>query len=122
MPGAPAQPPARPPKPDPRPGRIGIGAGALAVLSILTVALVPVPAAEPVEDDLADDLAAVPAREVRVETRVRYVRLKRGETPPPGARTIPAAAPTPRVIVTRISAPAPAREQRSAGRTRQSGG
>ncbi|GEM_PF-3519416 len=122
MSGSSAQPPARKPKPDPRPGRIGIGAGALAVLSILTVALVPVPAAEPGADEAADDLAALPAREVRVETRVRYVRLKRGETAPPGARTIAAAAPTPRVVVTTIAAPAPARERRSAGRTRQSGG
>jgi len=117
-PPAPAGPP-RKAKPDPRPTRLGLGVGALAALSVLTLGLVQVPAAPPAEEPEAE----IPvAREVVVERRVRYVRLKRGQTPPPGARVIAAAEPTPRVLVTRVAAPAPERRSRPVARTRQSGG
>lgn len=111
--------PPRKAKPDPRPTRLGLGAGALAALSVLTLGLVQVPTAPPAEEPEAD---APVAREVVVERRVRYVRLKRGQTPPPGARVISAAEPTPRVIVTRVAAPAPERRSRPVARSRQSGG
>ncbi|MFO1541024.1 MAG: hypothetical protein ACKOTZ_11385 [Chloroflexota bacterium] len=117
-PSAPSPAPRNPP-PAALPHPLAHCASALAALSVLTVGLVAVPAAPPVEEPVAD----LPvAREVIVERRVRYVRLKRGHTPPPGARVIDAAEPTPRLLVTRIAAPAPERRSRPVARTRQSGG
>ena len=59
-------------------------AGAIAALSVMTAGLVRLPAADPVlePDPSAEPLTAVP-REVQVVKQVRYVQLKRGETPPP---------------------------------------
>ena len=125
QPPRPSAPPVKKPKPDPRPGRLGIAAGAIAALSVMTAGLVRLPAADPVlePDPSAEPLTAVP-REVQVVKQVRYVQLKRGETPPPGAKVIPAAAPTPKVVVTRVTVAAAVPRtttKRPAGRTRQSG-
>ena len=90
-PPAAGQAPARKAKPDPRPARLGIGAGAIAALSVMTVGLVRVPTADEVvlPDPTPEPIAAVP-REVRVEHRIRYVHLKRGQKAPAGATVIQA--------------------------------
>jgi hypothetical protein len=116
----PAPSPAARQRPDARPMRLGLAAGAIAALSVMAAGLVRFPAADPAT--VADDatLAEAPAPAVRVEKRIRYVQLKTGQKAPPGARVIDAAQPTPRVVVTRIQAPAPVR-RRVVTRTRQSG-
>ncbi|MFN8619405.1 MAG: hypothetical protein U0869_01500 [Chloroflexota bacterium] len=110
-------------KPDPRPMRLGLAAGAIAALSVMAAGLVRFPSADPatIADDTtaaAVDAPAVAA--VQVEKRIRYVQLKPGQKAPPGARVIDAAQPTPRVVVTRIQAPAVV-HRRVVTRTRQSG-
>ena len=108
-------------KPDPWPMRLGLGAGALAALTVMVGGMVRFPSADPAvaADDayLAD---AQPAQAVQVEKRVRYVQLKKGQKAPPGAKVIDSAQPTPRVVVTRIQQPAPVR-RKTTTRTRQSG-
>ena len=104
--------------------RLGLAAGGIAAMSIMVAGLVRFPAPDPatVADDGAPggDTAVAAPRRVKVEKRIRYVRLKPGQKAPPGARVIDAAQPTPRVVVTRIQAPAP-RRVRVVTRTRQSG-
>lgn len=101
--------------------RLGIGAGAIAALTVMIGGMVRVPGGDPTaaaEDALT---AAMPVtREVRVEKRVRYVQLKRGQKAPPGAKVIDAAQPTPRVVVTRIQQQQPAKARKVA-KSRQSG-
>ena len=120
-PGTPAVPKQRP---DARPMRLGLAAGGIAALSIMVSGLLRFPAPDPVTvaDDgaLAGDTAAAAPQRVKVEKRIRYVQLKRGQKAPPGAKVIDAAQPTPRVVVTRIQAPAK-RKVRIVTRTRQSG-
>lgn len=101
--------------------RIALGVAGVAALSVITAGLVRLPATEPISaagmDASSEVVVAQP--EVRVEKRIRYVQLKRGETAPPGARVIDGAAPTPRVVVTRVAAAPTTR--RVVVRTRQSG-
>ena len=100
--------------------RLGLGAAAIAALSVMAAGLVRFPVSDPVvADDPTTAVAAV--RETKVERRIRYVHLKPGQKAPPGAKVIDAAAPAPRVVVTRIQAPAPVRQRRTVTRTRQSG-
>ena len=112
-------------RPDPRPGRLMIGAGAVAALTIIGSGLVRVPLA-------GEEVAQVEAtrtgtsRVQKVERPVRYVRLKPGQKAPPGARVIQEAAPAPRVVVrlvppTRTTVARPTSRQ-VVTRTRQSGG
>ena len=113
-------------RPDPRPGRLMIGAGAVAALTIIGSGLVRVPVAG------EEAVAQVEATRTRtslvrkVERPVRYVRLKPGQKAPPGARVIQEAAPAPRVVVrlvppTRTTVASPTSRQ-VVTRTRQSGG
>jgi hypothetical protein len=106
-------------RPDPRPMRLGLAAGGFAALSVMVAGLVRFPVADPtaVADDVTDP-AVTTAQQVRVEKQVRYVQLKPGEKAPRGARVIDAAAPTPRVVVTRVVAQAAVRR---VAKTRQSG-
>jgi hypothetical protein len=84
-------------KPDARPMRIALGTGFLAIMSAILSAIVAPPqpvVGEPVAGAMP---AATPDAEVR---QIVYVQLKPGETAPPGARVIDAAAPTPITVVT----------------------
>jgi hypothetical protein len=84
-------------KPDARPMRIALGTGFLAVMSAVLSAIVAPPqpvVGEPVAGAMP---ATTPETQVR---QIVYVQLKPGETAPPGARVIDAAAPTPITVVT----------------------
>jgi hypothetical protein len=84
-------------KPDARPMRIALGTGFLAVMSAILSAIVAPPqpvVGEPVAGAMP---ASTPATQVQ---QIVYVQLKPGETAPPGARVIDAAAPTPITVVT----------------------
>jgi hypothetical protein len=110
-------------RPDPRPSRMLVGAGALAALSVMGGGL----ASQPIADGGDPAVAAAPRARgrhahLRVERRVRYVRLKPGQHAPPGARVIQEAAPAPRVIVRHVASPAYVTVRRPTVRTRQSGG
>lgn len=107
-------------RPDPRPARLMMGAGALAAVTVIGAGLVDYPLAT------AEDPPAAPAEATgwqveTVERPVRYVRLKPGQQAPAGATVIREAAPTPRVIVRRVTTPAPSRTSRTVARSRQSG-
>lgn len=107
------------PRPDPRPMRLGLTAGGIAALSVMVAGLVRFPVADPTA--IADEASLAPvtaAQQTRVEKQIRYVQLKPGEKAPKGAKVIDAAAPTPRVVVTRVVAQAAVRR---VGKTRQSG-
>lgn len=106
-------------RPSNRPARLMVSAGAVAALTVIGAGLVrfPVVADEPV----AIAPAAADARsKAQAKRPVKYVRLKPGEQAPKGARVIREAAPTPRIIVQRVPAPAQ-RSARVVTRTRQSG-
>jgi hypothetical protein len=82
---------------------------------------------QPFADGAEPEVVTVPEararhRQVKVQRRVRYVRLKPGQHAPPGARVIQEAAPAPRVIVRHVAAPAYVPVRRPTVRTRQSGG
>jgi hypothetical protein len=99
--------------------RIILGTGALAALSLVVPRIGPVIAPAPAERAVAE-VAVAPARQrtTRVTRRIRYVRLRPGQRPPPGARVIREAAPTPRVVIDRIVVP---QRTRVVARSRQSG-
>jgi hypothetical protein len=103
--------------------RLGIGAGAIAALTVMIGGMVRVPVGDPTAAAEDAVTAAAPVtREVRIEKRVRYIQLKRGEKAPPGAKVIDAAQPTPRVVVTRIQQRQPAKATvRKVTKSRQSG-
>ncbi len=96
----------RPPhsKPDPRPMRLVLGTTALATLSATIGAIVATPPA--VQLTAGSPASAPPATPVAVERAVVYVQLTPGETAPPGATVIDAAAPKPITVVTVVPAPA----------------
>ena len=92
--------------PSAAPARIALGTGLLAILSAIIGAIVapPQPPLASVDPNLlAVGAAATPEA---VSRPVVYVQLKPGESAPPGAKVIDAAAPTPMTIVTTITAPA----------------
>ena len=104
-----------------------VSGGAVAALSLIVAGLVrPPAAADPASGaDTSGATAFVqadPARKVKVERRVRYVRLKPGQKAPPGARVIQEAVPTPRIVVRDIPAPSQRTTRAPVARTRQSGG
>ena len=108
-------------RPDSRPGRLMIGAGALAAATVIGAGLVDYPMAVAEQPSATADQA----REVKpkqVERKVRYVRLKPGQKAPKGAKVIREAAPTPRVVVRRVVVREPSRSTRPVARSRQSGG
>ncbi len=121
-------------RPDPRPMRLALGAGTLAAVSIMAAGLIRIPAAagDEVVADAADaattETVATARPEVRIKHRTVYVKLKRGQKAPTGAKVITGTAPPPRVVVTRIPGKAattrrarPAARRVVVTRTRQSG-
>jgi len=107
-------------RPSAQPVRWALGATTIAALTVIGAGLVrfPVAADDPVASAPRDEKTASP---VRGERPVRYVRLKPGQKAPRGARVIREAAPTPRVVVRRVTAPAQQPSVRSVTRTKQSG-
>jgi hypothetical protein len=92
-------------RPDARPMRIALGAGFLAILSAITSAIVAPP--QPTVGQAMDPaLANAGATPDAVARPVVYVQLQPGQTAPPGAKVIDAAAPTPLTVVTVVPAPA----------------
>ena len=93
--------------------RAVIGGGTLAVLSAIASAIVapPQPAVVAPADVTQYQVEPVATgTPIPVQRPVQYIQLKAGQTAPPGATVIDPAAPTPRTIVTRVAAPAPARK------------
>jgi hypothetical protein len=84
-------------KPDARPMRIALGTGFLAVISAILSAIVAPP--QPVVGEPVAGVMPATSPEAQVR-QVVYVQLKPGETAPPGATVIDAAAPTPITVVT----------------------
>ncbi len=107
-------------RPSAQPVRWALGAAAIAALTVIGAGLVrfPVAADDPVASAPQDEKTASPAKG---ERPVRYVRLKPGQKAPKGARVIREAAPTPRVVVRRVTSPAQPQKVRSVTRTKQSG-
>jgi hypothetical protein len=118
-------------RPDVRPVRMGVGLGAFAALSVVGAGLVRFPvSSDPatVADAQADPSVAPVVQDIPVQHVVQYVQLRAGQKAPAGAKVIDAAAPTPRGVVTHVSAPvshvsapAPAARRVTVVRTRQSG-
>jgi len=100
--------------------RLVYGAGAVAAVSVIAVGLVQpdfaATADQPAIDPGSADTtlvevgtsaakggkavrAAAPTPEVRVKHVVKYIHLKPGQTPPPGATVIDPGQPTPRIVV-----------------------
>jgi hypothetical protein len=104
-------------RPDARPMRIALGTGFLAILSAIASAIVapPQPTVARPADPAVANVGAAPAAVVRP---VAYVQLQPGQTAPPGATVIDAAAPTPITVVTVVPAPA---QKAVVVRTTQSG-
>jgi hypothetical protein len=103
-----------------------VGAGTVAALALIGSGLVRVPHADGGASATVETTDPVSAVRERVSRRVRYVRLRRGEEAPPGARVIQESAPAPRVVVRLVapSGPSVSRSPRRTvvTRTRQSGG
>jgi hypothetical protein len=90
--------------------RLALGAGGLAVLSALAATIVAPPhASVPVTADVPQQATDPQATAVSVQQPIQYVQLLPGQTPPPGATVIDAAAPTPQTVVVTITA-APAKK------------
>jgi hypothetical protein len=112
-------------KPDARPMRLALGAGGLAALSALAATIVTPPQPSvPVTVDVPQATSAAQGTSVNVQQAVQYIQLLPGQTAPPGAKVIDAAAPTPMTVVVTIT-PAPAAPQKAPKRiiikTTQSG-
>jgi hypothetical protein len=115
---APAAAPAAPRnRPSATPMRIALGTGFLAIFSAIASAIVAPPqptVGQPVDPSVAN-AGATPGAVVRP---VVYMQLQPGQTAPPGAKVIDAAAPTPMTVVTVVPAPA---QQAVVVKTTQSG-
>ncbi len=134
-PRLPAAPAAREPKkrPDPRPMRLAFGVTGLAALSAMIAGIVspaqPASAPLPADPSAAASTTAADAPttiSVPVQHVTKYVTLKPGQTAPPGATVVTKPDPSPRIVVTQITIPAPAQArpapQRVVVQTKQSGG
>jgi hypothetical protein len=127
---SPSNPPAKRAIPDPRPMRLVYGSGAVAIVSVIAVGLVqPDYNASADQASTTDSNGAAAAQTIaqkgttesasrrqhadtgnaQPDTQVvhvtRYIHLKPGQVPPPGATVIQPGQPTPRVVV---SQPGPA--------------
>jgi hypothetical protein len=119
---APLKPHAPKARPDARPMRLALGAGGLAVLSALAATIVSPPqTASPVTADVPQQAAVPQGTGVSVQQPIQYVQLLPGQTPPPGATVIDAAAPTPQTVVVDITAAPANRAAPRIIRTTQSG-
>lgn len=114
-----AQPPRA--RPDARPMRLALAGGGIAIFSAIAAAIVlpPQPASP---GGLNNAQAADPqATSVQVQRAIRYVQLSPGQTAPPGATVIDAAAPTPMTVVVTITAPPQTTTRTTTVKTSQSG-
>ncbi len=87
---------------------IVLGAGGVAAFSALMTAIVAPPAQAPTTSATTapiDQTATVST--VSVQAPVQYVQLQPGQSAPPGATVIDAAAPKPITVVTQVPAPPP---------------
>jgi hypothetical protein len=85
--------------------RAVLGAGGIAALSAIAVAIVS-PARPPVGAvTVIEPTPFAPGTPVTVLRPVQYVQLLPGQTAPPGAKVIDAGAPTPITVVTVVAAP-----------------
>lgn len=119
---APAKPRVPKARPDARPMRMALGAGGLAALSALAAAIV-IPPSPNIQATVDAQQAATdpPGTPIVVQKPIQYVQLLPGQTAPPGATVIDAAAPTPMTVVVNIT-PAPQKAQKPRViRTTQSG-
>jgi hypothetical protein len=93
-------------RPDARPMRTVVGAGGLAAVSAIAVAIVvpPQPYAGP--PVYVPPTPIAPGTPPIVQQPIRYVQLEPGQTAPPGAKVIDAGAPTPITVVTVVQPPA----------------
>ena len=109
-------------KPDARPMRLALGAGGLAVLSALAATIVAPPQTSvPTTADVTQQTTGPQATSASVQQPIQYVQLLPGQTPPPGATVIDAAAPTPQTVVVTITAPPAKKAAPVIIRTTQSG-
>jgi hypothetical protein len=109
-------------KPDARPMRLALSGGGIAVLSALAAAIVlpPRPPA-PIAIDPQQQAADPVATSIQAQRPIQYVQLSPGDTAPPGAKVIDAAAPTPMTVVVTITAPPQKAQKPVIIRTTQSG-
>jgi hypothetical protein len=101
--------------------RLALSGGGIAVLSALAAAIVlpPQPKTPIVIDQ--QQVSDPVATSIQAQRPIQYVQLSPGQTAPPGARVIDAAAPTPMTVVITITA-APQKAQKPVIiRTTQSG-
>jgi len=97
-----------------------VGGAALAALLIIGAGLVRFPV-NPDEPAGVPDADPSRRKDTTVKRPVHYVRLKPGQTAPPGARVIREAAPTPRIVVRLVPSAGQAAQRGVVVRTRQSG-
>lgn len=103
---APLKPHAPKARPDARPMRLALGAGGIAVLSALAATIVSPPqTTSPVTADVPQQAAVPQGTGVDVQQPIQYVQLLPGQSAPPGATVIDAAAPTPLTVVVTVTAP-----------------
>ncbi len=91
-------------KPNATPMRTVLGAGGLAAFSAIATAIV-LPPAMPAGGYSAPAADQSQAGTTAVPQPVRYVQLQPGQTAPPGAKVIDAAAPQPTTVVNIVPAP-----------------
>jgi hypothetical protein len=109
-------------KPDARAMRLALGAGGLAALSALAATIVTPPQTSvPITADLQQGTSAPQGTPVSIQQAIQYVQLLPGQTAPPGARVIDAAAPTPMTVVVTITAPPAPKRKPIIIKTTQSG-
>jgi hypothetical protein len=98
--------------------RLALTGAGLAVLSALAAAIVlPPQPASPIGQNNAQAVDPQGSA-VQVQRAIRYVQLSPGQTAPPGATVIDAAAPTPMTVVVTITAPP---QRKTTVKTSQSG-
>ena len=95
-------------RPDPRPTRLMIGAGAVAALTVIGAGMVRFPVAA-TEAPSAQTVDGAATKSAKAQRPVRYIKLKRGQQAPKGAKVIQKAAPKPRVVIRRVTMSAPTR-------------
>jgi hypothetical protein len=109
-------------KPDAWPMRLALGGGGIALLSALAAVIVlPPKATAPSGIDPQQQAADPRATSIQVQRAIRYVQLSPGQTAPPGAKVIDAAAPTPLTVIVTITAPPQQARKPTIIRTTQSG-
>ncbi len=107
-------------KPDARPMRFALVAGGIATLSALAAAIVLPPRPSPQQGSQVAGPGPT-GTPIQVQRPIQYVQLAPGQTAPPGATVIDAAAPTPLTVVVTIPPQAAAAPTPVVIRTTQSG-